>query len=202
MKKKKTIVIGLTGSIGMGKSTCAKMFARLGVPVLGADAIVHDLLAKGGAAEKKIAKLYPETAGARGINRRKLAALVFGDAQRLRWLENLLHPLVFAECKKFIRSQKQKGAKAALLEIPLLFETGFDQSCDITICASCSAALQKERVMKRKHMTAQKLRAVLKKQMPDKEKRARAHFVIRTDKGLADTRRQIEALWEGIKYYA
>jgi len=199
MKRGKTIVIGLTGSIGMGKSTCAKMFARLGVPVLGADRIVHALLAEGGAAFKKIKKVYPETEGHNGISRKKLAALVFEDPQKLKWLEDMLHPLVFKACRSFVRAEAGKKAKAVVLEIPLLFETGFDESCDIVVCASAPARIQKERVMSRPHMTAKKFRAVLAKQMPDAEKRLRADFVIRTDKDFADTRAQIKAVWAALQ---
>lgn len=193
-KKRKTLVIGLTGSIGMGKSTASKMFAALGLPVLSADTIVHDLFAAGGEGTKKIARLYPEAVGAKGVNRAKLSKLVFDDKERLCWLEDLIHPLVFKACSKFIREQKRAKAPAVILEIPLLFETGYDASCDFTVCVSATAALQKKRVLKRKGMTPAKLRAVLTRQMPDKEKKKRADFVITSSKGRADTRAQIKLL--------
>jgi len=199
MKRNKTIVIGLTGSIGMGKSTCARMMSKLGLAVLSADQIVHGLLAKGGAAEKKIARLYPFTSGPTGINRTKLAALVFQDPAKLAWLEGLLHPLVFKKCQAFIRAERKKKTAGVVLEIPLLFETGFDAACDVTVCVSASSRIQKARVLARKHMTPQKMRAFLKKQWPDALKRERADYIIRTDKNIPDTRRQIKLLWQSIQ---
>jgi len=183
----------------MGKSTCGRMLTRLGLPVLSADKIVHDLLAQGGVVEKKVAALYPQVCGKNGISRKKLASLVFSNPQIIAWLESLLHPLVFKACRAFIRQATQAGAPAVVLEIPLLFETGFDAACDVVVCASARAAVQKERVMKRAHMTVQKFRAVRRKQMSDTEKRKRADYVIRTDQGFAQARLQILTVWADIQ---
>lgn len=198
MKKGAMLVIGLTGSIAVGKSTCARMFARRGAAVFGADKAVHELMQKGGKAEKKIARLFPEAAGPRGINRRKLAAIVFNDAAKLRKLEAILHPLVFSSCAAFVRHQKRAKAKAVLLEIPLLFETGYDRFCDVTICVTCSKAEQARRAMARSGLSPARLRDILRRQWADKNKRASADFVLKTDKGLKDTNAQVAALWKRI----
>jgi len=193
--KKKTFVIGLTGSIGMGKSAATRMFARLGAHVFHADKVVHDLLLPEGAAFKKVSFVFPQSLWRGKISKKRLARTVFSDPAKLKKLEDLLHPLVWQACKKAIQKAQKKEIKAVVLEIPLLFETGEDKKCDATICLSASSAIQKERVLRRKNMTPAKLRAILSQQMPDAEKRKRADFVVRTDKGFADTRKQIIAIW-------
>lgn len=193
-RSKKTIVIGLTGSIGMGKSTALKMFGACGFATLSADAIVHDLFCENGAATRKILKLFPEAKSKDGVDRKRLAARVFGDASAMTALENILHPLVFRACQKFVTEQRRNRAQAVVLEIPLLFETGYNTTCDVSVCVSCSQKIQKERVLKRKGMTPKILRDILKKQMPDREKKQLADYVIRSDYGVADMRAQIKDL--------
>lgn len=194
MKKNKTIVIGLTGSIGMGKSTVAKMFGALGVPSISADKIVHDLLSNGGAAEKKVVRLFPSVIDKKGINRKKLFSLAFSCTENREKLEKILHPLVFKNILSFVREKKKEKARAVLLEIPLLFETGFDKKCDLNICVSASQKTQQERVLKRKGMTLEKIKAIRKQQMPDKKKRELSNIVIKTDCAETLTRKQVESI--------
>lgn len=198
MKKSKTKVIGLTGSIGMGKSTTTKMFAAQGIPSISADKIVHELMSPGGGADKKLRKAFPEAYDGRGLNRHKLFTVVFPHEEKIKLLESILHPLVFRMCARFSNEQKRKGAKVVVLEIPLLFETGYERFCDYTVCVSASPHVQKARVLTRKGMTPAKFKEIAKRQMPDKIKRARADFVIRTDKGLADARRQVKVFCDMI----
>lgn len=195
MTRKKPLIVGLTGSIGMGKSTVAKTFARLGAAVLCADQIVHDLLAPGGAAVRKVAKLCPESLVRDHIDRKKLGAAVFQAPQKLQSLEAILHPLVWKARNAFIKQARREGKEVVLLEIPLLFETGADALCDVTICVTAPSAIQKERVLKRKNMSPQKFRAILKQQMPDRDKRRRANIVLRTDLGLAQMRKDVKHIW-------
>lgn len=198
MKKRKPLIIGLTGSIGMGKSTAARMLAKKGALLFDADAIVHEALAKGGAAEKKIMRLFPQSVRAGKISRKKLGALVFQDSAKRKKLEAVLHPLVWRARQKKIALAKKKGIDIIVLEIPLLFETGEDKKCDKTLCVSATQKTQKERVFRRSQMTEKKWKAIMVLQMKDREKRKRADFVIRTDKGLADTRRQLDVIWQKI----
>ncbi len=197
-RRSKTIVIGLTGSIGMGKSTALKMFGACGFSTLSADAIVHDLCKAKGAATRKILKHFPNVEGKDGVDRKALAREVLGNNDAIKTLESILHPLVFKACKAFVTEQRNKRALAVVLEIPLLFETGYHRQCDITVCVSATRAIQKERVLKRKHMTPKALRALLQKQMPDREKRSLADFVIKSDKGMANMRAQIKTLCDGL----
>ncbi len=199
MKQKKPFLIGLTGSIGMGKSTAAKRFASLGVPVFCADQVVHALLSKEGPAKTKIMKLFPESLSAGQISRTKLGALVFDDSEKRKRLEKILHPLVRKAEKVFWTKAKKEKAQAVLFDIPLLFETGSDKKCDITLCVSASPQIQKERALRRKNMTEVKFRAIVKRQMSDAEKRRRATFVIRSDEGKADMYRQIKVIWKKIE---
>ncbi|MDD3183191.1 MAG: dephospho-CoA kinase [Alphaproteobacteria bacterium] len=195
---KKMFVIGLTGSIGMGKSTACKMFRECGYASLSSDQIVHDLCGEKGKATPKIAKLFPLAVGKHGVDRQKLGELVLADEEKFDKLEKILHPFVFAACKDFVRQEKKKKSKGVVLEIPLLFETGFNTKCDVTVCVSATADLQKERVMKRRGMTPKKMKVLLKRQMPDREKRARADFIIRSDKGLQEMHRQIVELCKSL----
>jgi len=186
------IIIGLTGGIGMGKSTAAAILNKFGLPIYDADKAVHGLLQKGGKAVKPVAKLFPECVNKGAIDRAILGRLVFGKPAQLKKLEKILHPLVRRAERDFLKQARRDKAPAAVLEIPLLFETGAEDRCDITICVTATRAVQKARVLKRKGMTSQRLAAILQRQMPDKDKRNRADFVVRTHKGRVDTRRQLQ----------
>ena len=195
---KSPLIIGLTGSIGMGKSTAAKILARLGLPFYSADAAVHALLGPKGRAVSKVAKLFPSARRGDAIDRKILGALVFGQPALRRQLEAILHPMVRQEEKKFLAQARKTKAPAVVLEIPLLFETGAEQRCDVVLCVTAPKAIQQARVLKRRGMTPEKFRAILKAQLPDAEKRRRADYVIKTGKGLADTRKQLMFVIENL----
>lgn len=183
------IVIGLTGSIGMGKSTTARMFADHGVPVHDADAVVHDLYQ--GAAVKPVEAAFPGVTVDGRIDRQKLSARVVGNPDALRTLESIVHPLVRETETAFLDSAVQQGHAFAVLEIPLLFETRADRRCDVTIVVTAPEEAQRARVMSRPGMTEDKLAALLGKQMPDAEKRSRADFLVETHLGLDHARMQV-----------
>lgn len=189
------IVLGLTGSVGMGKSTAAAMFCRLGVPVHDSDAAVHRLLAPGGAAVKKVAAAFPDALGADGgIDRTTLGRRVFADAAALKRLERILHPLVRRSQDRFLRQARARREKLVVLDIPLLFETGGDKRCDLIVVVSAPAAVQRARVMARPGMTEARFRAILAKQMPDAEKRRRADIVVPSGLGRTVTFRRLARL--------
>lgn len=181
------IILGLTGSIGMGKSTAAGMFRYLGVPVHDADAVVHDLMKPGGAAFNAIAKKFPDAVQAGRIDRKILGGLVFGNASELAKLEGILHPLVQSREKAFLRQQRRVGRRLVVLDIPLLFETGGDARCDYVAVVSAPAFVQRQRVLARPGMKDETFRQILQKQMPDRDKRRRADFIIPTGLGRAVT---------------
>jgi dephospho-CoA kinase len=185
------ITLGLTGSIGMGKSTAAADLQVLGVPVCNADMLVHQLLAKGGEAVEAVAQTFPETLVAGQIDRTLLGKAVFHDKEKLAALEKILHPLVVTKENAFIAEQKKNGAKIAVLEIPLLYETGAESRCDKVMVVTAPGFIQKYRVLKRPGMTAEKFHNILALQMPDREKRARADFVVQTGLGNVYSRWQI-----------
>ena len=185
------IVIGLTGGIGMGKSTVAAILKNFGLPVYNADKAVHALLKKGGAAVKPVAKLFPDTLRNGAIDRKRLGRIVFGDKGKLKKLEKILHPLVRQAEKKFLAKARARKKPAAVLEIPLLFETGGDKRCDVTICVVAPKAVQKTRVLHRKGMSAEKLKAIKARQMPDKKRRKLADYVINTGGMRAQTKNQL-----------
>ena len=180
------IVLGLTGSIGMGKTTVARMFAEAGVPVFDADAVVHRLQGPGGALVAPIAARFPGTTGAAGVDRAALGAAVLGDEVALRDLEAIVHPAVAAERAAFLA--RHAAAPLVVLDVPLLFETGGDAAVDRVAVVSAAPAVQRERTLARPGMTAAKLDSILARQLPDAEKRARADAVIATDVPLAETR--------------
>jgi len=188
------VVLGLTGSIAMGKSTAAGMFRRLGIPVFDADGAVHGLLARGGAGVAPVAAVFPGTMREAAIDRDAVAAKVFGDAEALHRLESVLHPLVRREQTNFLETHARRQTSLVVLDIPLLFETGGDQACDRVAVVSAPAFLQLQRMMARPGMTRDRAAAVLSRQMPDMEKRRRADFIIPSGLGRAFTFRAIEAI--------
>jgi dephospho-CoA kinase len=195
----KPFLIGLTGSIAMGKSETARLFAAEGVPVHDADAVIHKLYGKGGAAVAKIAQEFP--AGVRGgaVDRARLSALVSGNPQALQRLEALVHPLVIADRDAFLRDAAARGDAIVLLDIPLLFETGADGDLDALVVVTAPASVQRERALSRPGMTAEKFENLLARQLPDVEKRAKAHFLVVTDKGLDHARGQVKTILAAIR---
>jgi dephospho-CoA kinase len=175
------IIIGLTGSIGMGKSTVASMFARLGVPVFDADAAVRAMQGPGGRSLPAIEALFAGTTHAGGLDRERLGKHVFGNAAALKQLEGVLHPLVGEAQSRFFARHRLQGA--VVLDVPLLFEKGGWRKCDLTVVVSAPARVQRARVLARKGMTREKFAGILRLQMPDTEKRRRADVVIETGRG-------------------
>jgi dephospho-CoA kinase len=189
-------VLGLTGSLGMGKSATAKMFAEAGVPVHDADAAVHLLYE--GEATPLIEAAFPGTTAGGKVDRDKLAQLVLGDSAAIKKLESIVHPLVAAVREKFLEEAERNGAKVAVLDIPLLFETGGAKRCDAVVVVSAPAAVQHARVFERAGMTEQKFAAILAKQLPDVDKRARADFVVDTSRGFDAARAQVRDILDRI----
>ena len=185
------VILGLTGSIGMGKTVAAGHFRRLGVPVHDSDAAVHRLLAPGGAAVDAIAEAFPGTVRDGGVDRRAMAERVFGDDEALERLEAIVHPLVREQTRRFLAGRARRRAPLVVLDVPLLFETGGEHRCDAVVCVSAPAFVQRRRVMRRPGMTAGRFAAILARQMPDAEKRRRADFVVRTGLGRGHGLRQI-----------
>lgn len=185
-------IIGLTGSIGMGKSTVAGQLASLGMEVLNADAVVHALLAEGGAAVGEVQKYFPEAVAAGAVDRKTLGNIVFNDYAKLKMLERILHPMVAAQELDFIARKRQENASCAVLEIPLLYETGAEARCDKVIVVTAPYFVQRRRVLKRPGMTPQRLAYILGQQMPDREKRKRADFIVQTGLGRAYSLFQIK----------
>jgi dephospho-CoA kinase len=194
------IVLGLTGSIGMGKSTAAKMLRMMGVPVHDSDKAVHEALLPKGCAYQDVAKLFPSVASKDGIDRKKLGSIVFADKIALKKLEAVLHPVAHASQQKFTRAMQGKGKKIVVLEIPLLFETGAEERVDYTITVTSPAPIQKRRVLKRKNMSEEKFKSILASQIPDAEKQALADFVVDTGLGYARTYRQLKHIIESIRH--
>jgi dephospho-CoA kinase len=186
---KKTFVLGLTGSIGMGKSTTAQLFAEEGVPVYDADAMVHRLYE--GEAVAAIEQAFPGTAVAGKIDRQKLSAYVVNDRAAMKRLESLVHPMLREHEQAFLANANEGGAPVAVLDIPLLFETGREDRVDAVLVVTTTSEVQRARILSRPNMTADKLEAVLARQMPDAEKRRRADFIVDTSHGLDDVRTQI-----------
>jgi dephospho-CoA kinase len=186
------IRLGLTGSIGMGKSTVAAMFAEEGVPVFDADAAVHRLQGPEGALVAEIEAHFPGTTGADGVNRGALAERVLGEPAKLRRLEELVHPAVARERETFLAAHARRAL--VLLDIPLLFEAGGWKDVDKVVVVSAPEEVQRARVLRRPGMTAAKLDSILARQMPDREKRARADFVIDTSGPLDETRRAVRRI--------
>ena len=177
------IVLGITGSIGMGKSVAAAQLRSLGVPVHDADAAVHELLAPGGAAVRPVGKAFPGVVKNGAIDRARLGAQVFGDERALARLEGILHPLVRRAHGRFIAAARRRRLGLVALDIPLLFETGGEGQCDAVIVVSAPTFLQRQRVLKRPRMTEERLAAIRARQMPDMEKRRWADYVVPTGNG-------------------
>jgi dephospho-CoA kinase len=184
-----TFILGLTGSIGMGKSTTADIFRRLGIPVHNADAVVHELYK--GAAAPLIEAAFPGTTSAGVVDRAALSKIVVGSPEHMKRLEAIVHPLVSEEKERFLARAMAERAPVAVLDIPLLLETGGDVRCDAVLVVTAEPEVQRARVMARPGMSEQKVSAMLAKQMPDSEKRARAHFVVDTSHGHASAERQV-----------
>jgi dephospho-CoA kinase len=183
------IIIGLTGSIGMGKSTTSDMFKALGVPVISADEVVHDLYRA--EAAPLIEAAFPGTAPDGVVNRELLSARLMAAPQEFKRLEAIIHPLVRAREKQFVDAAAARGEPMVLLDIPLLFETGSTDRVDVVVVVSCAPEIQRERVMARPGMTAEKFEAILARQTPDAEKRAGADYVIDTGQGLDTARSRV-----------
>jgi dephospho-CoA kinase len=177
-------LVGLTGSIGMGKSETAKMFAKLGIPVYDSDAAVHRLYEKDGAAVEPIANAFAGVVKDGAVDRTELSRQLAANPDGFRKLEALVHPLVAAEQRKFLDEAEHDGAEIVVLDIPLLFETGGHARMDAVVVVSAPSHIQRVRVLAREGMTPGKLDQILSRQTPDAEKRAKAHFVVETGKGL------------------
>lgn len=187
-----TFILGLTGSIGMGKSTVAAMFRDLGVPVFDADAAVHALQGSGGALLPAIEGAFPGTTGPGGIDRAALRDRIFNDPAARQRLEAIVHPAVAAERHRFLA--RHADAPLVVLDVPLLFETGGDAACDAVAVVTAAPEVQRARVLARPAMTESAFAAILAAQLPDAEKRARATHLIHTDTTLAATRARVAAL--------
>ena len=185
-------VLGLTGSLGMGKSTTARFFAEEGVPLHDADAAVHRLYE--GEATALIEAAFPGTTSGGRVDRDKLAKKVLGDSVAIKRLETIIHPLVGRAEARFLDEAARKDAAVVVLDIPLLFETGADRRCDAVVVVSAPADVQRARAFERPGMTEEKFQAILAKQMPDAEKRARADFVVDTSKGFDAARAQVREI--------
>ncbi len=194
------IKVGLTGSIGMGKSTVASMFKKLGYPVQNADDIVHMLYSD--QAVQPIQKLFPSAIVNHQVDRKKLAQLVANDPVKFRQLEAIVHPLVRKEEQKFFIDAERSGANLAVIDIPLLFETNSEDRFDVILVVSADEKVQQDRVLSREGMTEVLFKTILSKQMPDKEKRKRSHFIIDTNVSIEKTFSQVETIAEEITKFS
>ena len=191
------LVIGLTGGIGMGKSAAAEHFVQAGVPVFNADACVHHLYE--GEAVEAIEAAFPGVARGGTVDRQLLSKRISGSPERLRQLEEIVHPLVVAAEIEFLRQQERNGADMAVLEIPLLFETDAHSRVDVTVVLSAPEAVQRDRVLARPGMTIDKLEHLLARQLPDAEKRSRADYVINSGLPLAGMHAELDRLLESLR---
>lgn len=192
-------LLGLTGSIGMGKSETAKMFVRQNIPVFDSDQAVHDLMGPGGAAVTAVESAFPGVVTENAIDRKRLGARVFGDPAALNKLEKILHPKVSALRAQFVKQAEAAGHDLVVLDVPLLFETGGEAQCDHVIVVSAPAGVQRQRVLSRPGMTADKFEHILAKQLPDQQKRERADFIVQTDQGIGYAEDQVRAIIEKIR---
>ena len=181
MKKSSTIILGLTGSIGMGKTTTAKMFAKYGIPVWEADTSVHKLYSKEGEAVELFKEKFPSSIVNNEVSRAELKKLINDDERNLKTIETLIHPLVSNDRKRFVKAAEKKNIPLIVLDIPLLFEKGHEKSVDYIVVVSVTKETQRKRVLKRNTMTSEMVEKILKIQMSDAEKRQKADFVIITN---------------------
>lgn len=193
------LLVALTGSIGMGKTETAKMFARLGIPVYDADAEVHKLYEKGGAGVGPIGAAFEGVVRDGAIDREALSKHVVGNPEQMKKLESIIHPLVGQVHRQWIAAQAEAKVPMVVLDIPLVFETGGEKRVDVVVVVSAPADLQRERVLARPGMTVEKFEGILAKQVPDAEKRARADFVIETHRGLDDAFEQVKKVVGDLK---
>ena len=196
MSGQKPLVLCLTGSLGMGKSTAAKFFAAEGVPVHDSDAVVHALYE--GEAVAPIEAAFPGTTSNRKVDRGKLAAIVVNDKAALARLEAIVHPLVGQARDKFLADAQASGAPVVLLDIPLLFEIGHERNCDAVVVVSAPAEIQRARAFERPGMTEEKFAALMAKQLPDAEKRRRADFIVDSSQGLDYARAQVRDILRAV----
>lgn len=188
------VILGLTGSIAMGKSTAAQMFRRLGVPVHDSDAVVHRLMGRNGAAVAAVEAAFPGVAKNGEVDRAELGGRVFGKPDELRKLERILHPLVAHDRDAFVRRHAGRATPVVVFDIPLLFEVGAEELCDAVVVVSAPAFLQRLRALRRANMSETRLNAILARQTSDTEKRRRADFVVPTGLGRAETLRHIKQI--------
>lgn len=193
------ILVGLTGSIGMGKSTVLGMFERFGARVWNADDAVHRLYAKGGAAVRPLTKDFPEAIAGGAVDREKLAALVLGAPEKLKRLEEIVHPLVAADREDFLARARREGVEIAVLDVPLLFEKGYAAGFDAAVVVSAPAEAQQARVLARPGMSEAKFAALLGQQLPDAEKRKRADYIIDTGQTLEATEAEVETVMADLR---
>jgi dephospho-CoA kinase len=192
------IILGLTGSIGMGKSTTAKLFAEAGVPVYDADATVHKIYE--GEAVPAIEAAFPGTTVGGKVDRNRLSAQVVHDPAAMRKLEQIVHPMLGASRQKFLHDAEQSGAPVAVVDVPLLYETGGEKRVDAVVVVTTTPEIQRQRVLARDNMSGERLDAILARQLPDAEKRERADFVVDTSHGLDPVRARIrDILSEAVK---
>lgn len=190
-------ILGLTGSIGMGKTATAKMFAEEGVPVQDADAAVHALYE--GKATPLIEAAFPGTTADGKVDRVKLGTMVIGKPEAMAKLEKIVHPLVAQERDGFLAGAEKAGADIVVLDIPLLYETGSDINCDAVVVVSAPAEVQRQRVLARPGMTEERFAGILAKQMPDADKRARADFIVDTSQGFDAARQQVREILRQVR---
>jgi len=193
------LLIGLTGSIGMGKSETAKMFRELGVPVYDADAAVHELYDKGGKAVEPIGKAFPEAIVDGAVDRKALSRSVLGLPEEMKKLEAIVHPLVGQVQLDFLKKAVADGHEMVVLDIPLLYETGGESRVDVVVVVSAPYDIQKERVLARPDMDEAKFAAIHAKQLPDEEKRKRADFIVESDKGLEHAAARVKEIVAELK---
>ena len=189
-------ILGLTGSIGMGKSTTARFFREAGVPVHDSDAVVHRLYE--GEAVAPVEAAFPGTVVGGKVDRGKLSEKLVGNPDAIRRLEAIVHPLVRAVSHRFLHDQAARGARVVVLDIPLLFETGGEKNVDAVVVVSAPADVQRKRVLSRAGVTAERLDALLARQMPDAEKRARAHFIVDSSRSFDSARAQVDAILRAV----
>ena len=196
------MIVGLTGSIGMGKSATAKMFADVGVPVFDADATVHELQAKNGPAIPAINQAFPGVVDDGVLDRDALGKIVFADPDAKKRLETIIHPMVGEARQRFFAEAEGGGHRFVVMDVPLLFETGGNKVCDKVVVVSAPADVQRERVLARPGMSEEKFNNILSRQTPDAEKRAGADYIVETDKGLEHAHCRVQEISKELKEIA